>query len=104
MACVISGKFKAGVVDSKYEGGLLDTSSNRAKINKAITWTKKSPKFFVALIQSQKHCKLVNIRLLAPAKNRFEYILHSLKSLLINKDNIDYMYVPIPVVENDINN
>ena len=101
---VIYGECKAVIVDVKSEDGLLNISSTRAKKNKAITWTKKSPKFFVALIQSQKHCKLVNIRLLAPAKNRFEYILHSLKSLLINKDNIDYMYVPIPVVENDINN
>ena len=38
---VIDGACKAGVVDVQYEDGLLDTSSTRAKTNKAITWTNK---------------------------------------------------------------
>ena len=71
-------------------------------MNKVITWKNKSPKDAVALIQVQKHCKLVNVRLLAPAKNRFAYILHSFKSLPVNKYAIDYMCVPIPGVGNEI--
>ena len=38
---VISGACKDGVVDVKYEYGLLGTSNTRAKMNKYITWTKK---------------------------------------------------------------
>ena len=69
---VISGACKDGVVDVKYEDGQLDTSSTRAKMNKDITWKKKSQKGAVALIQTQKYCKLANVCLLAPAKTRFE--------------------------------
>ena len=102
LAHVISGACKAGVVDVQYEDWSIDTSSTRAKMNKVITWKNKSPKDAVALIQVQKHCKLVNVRLLAPAKNRFAYILHSFKSLPVNKYAIDYMCVPIPGVGNEI--
>ena len=57
-------------------------------MNKDITWTKKSQKGAVALIQAQKHCKLTNVRLLDPAKTSFPYIFHSFKSLLMNKDSV----------------
>ena len=40
--------------------------------------------------------------LLAPAKTSFAYILHYFKNLLIKKDSIEYMYVPIPGVGNEI--
>ena len=76
---IIDGSFKAGVVDVQSEDRLLDISITRAKINKAITWTKKSQKGAVALNQAQNCCKLSN------TKTRFAYILHSLKSFLINK-------------------
>ena len=79
---------------------LLDTSSTMAKINKAVTCTKTSQKGSVALIQAQKHCKLENVRLLAPDKNCFSYISHSFKSLCMNKDDIEYMYGPMPGVGN----
>ena len=49
---VISGACKDGVVDVKYEDGSLDKSSTRAKMNKDITWKKKSQKGAVALIQA----------------------------------------------------
>ena len=100
LAHVISWSCKAGVFDVQYEDGSLDTSSTRAKTNKAIIWTNKSQKGAVALIQAQKHCKLANFCLLAPSKNRFAYILNSIKSLLMNKDAINYIYGPIPVVGN----
>ena len=77
----------------QYEDSLLDISITRAKNNKAITWTKKSQKGAVALNQAQKCCKISNVRPLAHAKTRFAYILHYFKSLLINKDDIEYMYV-----------
>ena len=99
---VIAGAWKSGVVDVKSEDVSIDTSSSRAKINKAITWTNKSQKGSVALIQAQKHCKLENFSLIAPSKNRFSYIFHSFKILLMNKDAIEYMYGPMPGVENDI--
>ena len=71
-------------------------------MNKAITWTKKPQKSAVALIQAQKHCKLANVCLLAPATTRFTYIPHSFKILLTNKDTIEKMYGSIPGVGNDI--
>ena len=52
LAHVISGSCKDGVVDVQSEDGLLDTPITRAKINKAIIWTKKSQKGAVALIQA----------------------------------------------------
>ena len=88
LAYLISGACKAGVVDVQYEDGCLYTSSTRAQTNKAITWTKKSQKGAVALIQAQNHCKLANVCLLAPAKNRFAYILHYFNNLLMNKGTI----------------
>ena len=100
---VIYGAYKAGVVYVQSQDGLLDTSSTRGEINKAITCTNKSQKGSVALIQAQKHCKLENVRLLAPDKNCFSYISHSFKSLCMNKDDIEYMYGPMPGVCNDIN-
>ena len=63
---------------------------------------KEIKKCAVALIQAQKHCKLTNVHPLAPTKNRSAYILQSFKILLINKDNIYYMYGPIPGVGNEI--
>ena len=68
---VIYGECKAVIVDVKSEDGLLNISSTRAKKNKAITWTKKSKKGAIALVQAQKHCKLVNVCLIAPAETRF---------------------------------
>ena len=97
---IIDGAFKAGVFDVQSEDRLLDISITRAKINKAITWIKKSQKGAVALNQAQTCCKLSNVRLLAPTKTFFAYILHSLKSLLIKKDDIEYMYCPMPGVGN----
>ena len=44
LAHVINGACKAGVVDVQSEGGSLETSSTREKMNMAITWTKKSQK------------------------------------------------------------
>ena len=85
---VIYGECKAVIVDVKSEDGLLNISSTRAKKNKAITWTKKSQKGAVALIQVQDPCKLENFRLLDPSKTRFEYILNYPKSLLTKKDAI----------------
>ena len=98
LARVIDGSCEAGVVHVKSEDGSIDTSSTREKI----TWANKSQKIDVALIQAQKHFKLANVRLLAPSKNRFSYIMNSFKSLLVNKDSIKYIYVPIPVVVNEI--
>ena len=43
LAHVISWSCKAGVFDVQYEDGSLDTSSTRAKINKAITWELLQP-------------------------------------------------------------
>ena len=73
-------------------------------MNEAITWTNKSQKGAVALIQAQKHCKLANVSLLYPSKTRFAYILHSLKIILMNKYAIEYMYGPMSGVGNEINN
>ena len=44
LAHEIAGAYKSGVVDVKYEYRSLDTSSTRAKINKAITWKNKLKK------------------------------------------------------------
>ena len=88
LAHVINGACKAGVVDVQSEGGSLETSSTREKMNMAITWTKKSQKGAVALIQTQNHCKPANVCLLDPSKTRFEYILNYPKSLLTKKDAI----------------
>ena len=58
-------------------------------MNKATTWTNKSQKGAVPLIQAQKHCKLANFCLLAPSKTSFSYILNYFKIVLINKDAIE---------------
>ena len=50
LANIITGSRKANVVDVKSEDGLLDTSSTRKKLKKAITWIKKSQKSAVDLI------------------------------------------------------
>ena len=71
------------------------------KINNNITWKKKSQKVSIALVKAQNHCKLANVCVLVSAKTRFAYILHSLKILLVNKDNIYYIYVPMPGVVNE---
>ena len=63
---------------------------------------KETKKGAVALIQAHKHCKLANVRLLAPAKNRFSYILHPFKILLLKKDSIEYMHGPMPGVGYEI--
>ena len=97
---VIAGACNTVVFGVQYKDGLIDTSSTRGEINKAITCTNKSQKGSVALIQAQKHCKLENVRLLAPDKNCFSYISHSFKSLCMNKDDIEYMYGPMPGVGN----
>ena len=102
LAHVISVAYKAGVFNVQSKDGLLDTLITRAKINKAITWTNKSQKGTLTLIQAQKHCKLANFCLLAPSKTSFPDILQSFKILIINKDSIYYIYGPMPVVINDI--
>ena len=84
----IYGAWKAGVVDVQSEDGLTNTSITKAKMNKDITWKKKSQKDAVDLIQAQKNCKFANVRLLAPDKIGFAYILHYLKTLPTNKDTI----------------
>ena len=71
-------------------------------MNKAITSKKKSQKGAIALIQTHKHYKLANVCLITSSKTRFKYILHSFKSIPMNKDSIEYMYGPIPGVVNDI--
>ena len=86
----------------QYEDGSLDTSSTRVNMNKAITSKNKPQKGAIALIQTHKYYKLAIVCLITSSKNRFEYILHSFKSLLVNKDAIEYMYGPIPGVVNDI--
>ena len=88
VAHVIARACKADVVGVQSEDGPLDTSITREKINKAVTWNKKSQKGAVDFIQAQKHCKLANVSLLALVKTIFSYILHSFKSLLVNKDEI----------------
>ena len=46
LAYVIAEACKSGVVDVESGDGSFDTSSTREKINKGITWTKKSKKGF----------------------------------------------------------
>ena len=103
LAHVIAREYKAGVVDGQYDDESLDTSSTRAKMNKAVSWTNKSQKGGVDLVKTQKYCKLTNVCLLAPDKTCFSYILHSFKIPIINKDTINYMYGPMSGVGNDIN-
>ena len=99
---VISGACKAGVVDVQSEDGLLDTSSTGEKMNKDITWKKKSQKGAVALIHKKEHFKLQMFAYSPLLKIVFVYILNYLKILLMNMDNTEYMYGPMPGVGNEI--
>ena len=57
-------------------------------MQKCITWTKKSQKGAQALREANIHCGIKEKRLLTPVLDRFEYLIHSFRSLMENKPAI----------------
>ena len=71
-------------------------------MKKCITWTKKIHKGERALREAQIHCGIKEKRLLTPVSTIFVYLIHSFRSLLENKPAIEYLYVTMPGIHNNI--
>ena len=86
----------------KSDDGEVDTELTRQNMQKCITWTKKRQKGARALRESQIHCGIKEKRLLTPVSTRFAYLIHSFRSLLKNKPEIEYLYGTIPGIHDNI--
>ncbi len=76
--------------------GTVNVDTARTALQSCITWTKKSSKGAQMLSAAQVHCKLKPRKLLTPVKTRFAYLIHSFRSLLRNREAINYLYGDMP--------
>ena len=86
----------------KSDDGEVDTELTRRNVQKCITWTKKSQKGARALWEAHIHCGIKEKRLLTPVSTRFAYLINSFRSLLQNKPAIEYLYVTMPGIHDNI--
>ena len=92
MAHVLHGACKAAVINVETDDKTLSIESTRIRMQKCITWTKKSKKGHTFLSESQLYCNLPITHLLTPVKTRFAYLMHAFWCLLKNRKAIDYLY------------
>ena len=86
----------------KSDDGEVDTELTRRNMQKCITWTKMSQKGARYLREAQIHCSIKEKRLLTPVSTRYEYLIHSFRSLLDNTPAIEYLYGTMPGIHDNI--
>ena len=86
----------------KSDDGEVDTELTMRNMQKCITWTKKRQKGARVLLDAQIHCGIKEKRLLTPVLNCFAYLIHYFTSLLDNKPAIEYLYVTVPGIHDNI--
>ena len=97
---------KSAVLDCKSKddegkiGVCIETS--RKSIATYVTWMKKSSLSSRALTKAQNNVGLKPVNMLTPIKTRWEYLISTIHCLIENHSAIDYMYVPMAVVEANI--
>ena len=70
-------------------------------MQKCITLEKEDPEGG-ALWDAQIHCGIKEKRSLTPVSTRFACLMHSFRSLLYNKPEIEYLYGTIPGIHYNI--
>ena len=60
-------------------------------MQKCITWMENIQKGAQALREAQIHCGIKEKRIFTPVSTRFAYLIHSFRSLLENKPEIEYL-------------
>ena len=90
LAHALSGACKKAVIDART--GTLSIEQTRIKLQKCITWTKKSQKGCNSLREAQEFCHLPPQKLLTPVKTRFAYLIYAFRRLVSNQATINYVY------------
>ena len=71
-------------------------------LDTCVTWTKKSSLGSIPQTKAQNNVGLKPVNMLTPIKKRWEYLISTIHCLIENRSAIDYMYVPMAVVEANI--
>ena len=74
----------------------------RQNTQKCTTWTKKIQKGARDLREAQIHFRIKEKRLLTPVLTRFAYLIHSFRYLLKNKPAIEYLYLTMLGIHDNI--
>ena len=102
LAHVLANSCKLGVMDVKSDNGQVYTEVTRNNMQRCIIWKERSHKGEKALEAAQNNSGLPSRMLVTPVKNRFAYLIHSLRSLLGNKPDINYLYVSMENITDKI--
>ena len=102
LAHILAGACKAGVQSIKSDDGEVDTELIRQDMQKCITWKNNIQKGAQALWESQLHCGIKRKHLLTPVTTHFAYLVDLFSSLLENKPSIEYLYVIIIGIHDNI--